>query len=50
MGRFKLDEGEEKKQINASVTKKILEKVGRKVCKAIAEDAVNKHYKKYFKS
>jgi len=46
MGRFKLDELEKRKNIGASIEKRIINEVGEKKCKSIAEQAVIDFYYK----
>ena len=50
MGRFSLIESEKKKQLNASVQKMVIDKIGSRQCKQIAEEAVLKEYKKQMRS
>jgi hypothetical protein len=49
MGRFSLTESEKKKQLNASVPKMVIDKIGSRESKKIAEEAVLKEYKKQMK-
>jgi len=49
MGRFKLEEKDKLKPFWGSLQPIIIDTIGRKACKQIAEDAVNNHYKKLLK-
>jgi hypothetical protein len=49
MGRFKLDEKDKLIPFWGSVKPNVIEKLGRQNCKKIAEEAVNREYKKQMK-
>ena len=50
MGRFKLEEKDRLVTFWGSLRPEVLEKLGRRKCKEIAEEAVLKEYKKQMRS
>ena len=50
MGRYSIEEQEKKKSFGASAKQEVIDLVGKRKCKNIAENAVNKEYEKILKA
>lgn len=50
MGRYSIEEQEKKKSFGASAKQEVIDMIGKRKCKDIAENAVNKEYEKLLKS
>ena len=49
MGRYSIEEQDIKKSFGASAKQKVIDLIGKRKCKDIAEEAINTHYEKLLK-